>query len=952
MTELNHSMPVELEAWAQSQWQQWWSHLNPSQQEKIQDDRLKSQFFRAVVGSEYFSQTLLKNADDALDWLVAVANQSLSSAMLMDDIRQQCAGVQNSDELDRALRMSRKKYMLAIIFLDLNRITDCVQTTALVSTLASTCLQVALDFHYSQMTSRFGVPMGRESGQAQPMLIIGMGKLGGGELNLSSDIDLLFAYPESGETQGAKKSIDNQTFFNRCGQAVINSLNTITADGFVFRVDMRLRPYGQSGALTSSFAALAVYYQTQGREWERFAMVKARVVASVVAGERESIIEQSIEELDELLQAFTYRKYIDFSVIESLRNLKDLINQEVRRRALDDDVKLGAGGIREIEFIVQTFQLIRAGRQHTLRERSLLAAMQRLRDLNYIDAEDGAMLKAAYLFLRNLEHLLQAWRDEQTQQMPTDSLAIARLAWLMGCSSSEEFKSAFEQHRRSVHQAFLDVVADPDHEKQTEWQVLWKTSQKSQVTWLQSEEPEVDEPPEVFCLLQDFREQRSIQLLGANARANLDIVLPVILSQVESNEVLKRLLDWLAAIAGRSVYLTLLVENPEIIASLVNLFGSSSWVAEQLTQSPSLLDELLNEESLYRIPSKDWLATELRQQLLRIPEDDLEVQMDALRYFKQSHSLKVAASDLSGKRELMKTSDYLTYLAEVILTEVLALAMTEMSRQYGQPEGDFIMVGYGKLGGIEMSYSSDLDLVFIYQADPQATTPGPKSIDYHTFYTRLGQKIIHLLTTRMNSGQLYEVDMRLRPSGSSGLLVSTMAAFERYQKENAWVWEHQALVRARVVSGAPQLAEQFAQLRQRVLASERDQNLVREEVLKMRDKMREHLLKPGNLSKFDLKQGVGGIVDIEFMVQYAVLAWAHQVPELAKYTDNIRILDALQAEQRIGADSAQFLIDTYQTYRMAAHRLALQQQPAMIDADCYIEERQRVQAIWQSIFSL
>ncbi|ODS24599.1 bifunctional glutamine synthetase adenylyltransferase/deadenyltransferase [Candidatus Endobugula sertula] len=840
------------------------------------------------------------------------------------------------------------------------------------------------------------MPRGASSKAPQQLLVLGMGKLGGGELNVSSDIDLIFVFSESGETDSDTASIDNQLFFTRLGKRLIKSLNDVTVDGFVFRVDMRLRPYGQSGALVSSFAALENYYMTQGREWERFAAIKARVVAcSTLPDIQQSLMLQrkAYEELDQILLPFTYRKYIDYSVVEALRRLKAMIVQEVRRKGMQSNVKLGTGGIRELEFIVQAFQLIRGGRDVQLQQRHWLAVLKPLCVDQTLDEDVVQQLRNSYLFLRKTEHAIQAYQDQQTQQLPIDERLQNVLSWVMGFDNWQSFLSELDRYRNNVSQQFQWVVADPKDKlaKQAiseEWVDLWMER--------------IDKPEQLLAFsgysnadavleqLNGFRQCWGVKQLSSASREALDQFIPHLLSAAatmdESDVSLLRLLGWLEKIVSRSSYLTFLLENPGVVHQLLVLFQGSVLIVELLTQMPSLLDELLNMESLYTLPNQQELQDDLRQRLLRIDENDLESHMEVLRYFKLVHVLRVAASELSGALPLMKVSDYLTWIAETVLAEVVNLAWQLLVSKHGVPseqllgEEDnncsvngvcttapgFIVVGYGKLGGIELSYNSDLDLVFIYQADAQGFTTGEKPIDNQTFYTRLGQKIIHILNTRTLSGPLYEVDMRLRPSGNSGLLVSSMAAFLRYQEGDAWTWEHQALVRARPIVGDMALLETFHQMRRRILETQRALPELRTSVIEMRQKMRDHLgssnknqqknhLNQGKKALFHLKQDTGGIVDIEFMVQYAVLAWSHEWHSLSQYTDNIRILECLDEVGIIDTEQTRALINVYQRYRQIGHLLALQKQSSLIEEDQFshyplASMRQQVQLLWQQLF--
>ena len=868
--------------------------------------------------------------------------------------------VSAKEEFDQQLRRFRNQSMVRIIWRDFNRTANMQETTAELSYLAQSCIQTTLDYHYSQLEHLYGTPQNRQ-GEPQPFIVLGMGKLGAYELNLSSDIDLIFAYPEQGETTGANKTLENQEFFSRLGKRLIQSLDVKTAEGFVFRVDMRLRPYGQSGPLVSSFAALEDYYQHQGREWERYAMVKARVIATNGAPGLSC-------ELDQLIKRFTYRKYVDFSVIEALRSLKQMIVQEVKRRKINDDVKLGAGGIREIEFIAQAFQLIRGGREIDLQDNRLLTILPRLETHKCLPEGVAQELINAYIFLRNTEHAIQGYADQQTQKLPVDAPVQAKLAKVMGFSSWDEFLQALNQHRSFVKEEFARVIAGPEEENSTSeegnvWKNLWQEELDGQSCLKALQEGGHEDSARSLELLHELQTSTSGSRLHPTSKQRLDLFIPLLLTAIEKTqsptETLLRILKLVKAVARRSAYLLLLIENPKALMQLVKLSEASPWIANQLSEHPALLDELLDQRSLYSPPSKAELEDELRRIMLRIPESDLEDQMETLRYFRSAHALRVAACEITGALPLMKVSDYLTYIAEVIINYVLQLCWNMMVAKHGYPDGNeretpgFIIVGYGKTGGIELGHGSDLDLVFIHNASATGYTNGKRELDNQTFYMRLGQKVIHILNTNTHSGQLYEVDMRLRPSGNSGLLVASLQAFEKYQNNEAWTWEHQALVRARSVSGDPALSKAFNTIRAEILQKERDDTQLKKDVVEMRLKMREHLGSDKNnegIEQFNLKQDPGGIVDIEFMVQYAVLAWSHTHPALITYTDNIRILENLAQSDLLSAQEAKQLTEAYITYRSYGHRLTLQQQPNLVDAKLFVEERQTVIKIWQRLF--
>jgi [glutamine synthetase] adenylyltransferase / [glutamine synthetase]-adenylyl-L-tyrosine phosphorylase len=955
---------------------------------------LAPQLVRALVGSQYIVDSVCRYPELLLHWLlVDTPYAPLSAVRIVEMAALACECCETPEQLNKTLRQLRRRMMVAIVWRDLNGLSDFAEVCQSMTAMAEVLIQQAVDFHYRQLSSKHGLPIGQESQVPQPLLVVGMGKLGGAELNVSSDIDLLFVFPESGETDHVTRPLDNQQFFIRLGQLVIKSLNEPTVDGFVFRVDMRLRPYGQSGPLVSSFAALEHYYATQGRDWERFAGIKARVVAcSALVDPAQSLLlaHQAKAELADILLPFVYRKYTDFSVIESLRQLKAIIAQEVRRKGMETNVKLGAGGIRELEFIVQTFQLIRGGREWQLQERHWLTVMAQLAEDDLFDEGVAEDLCDAYRFLRKTEHALQAYKDEQTQALPEDTRTQAILAWAMGFANWDDFSLQLAAYRQRVSEQFQLVIADPQDKSaqvviDEEWLALWLGRADDGVRYLTDHGCE--QAPLIVQQLDKLRNSWSVRQLSASSRESLDALMPQLLATTvqlaQADTTLLRMLTWLEKIVGRSSYITLMLENPSVLRHLAVLFEGSVWIAELLAQMPALMDELLSAESLYHLPSKAELQSELRIRLLRVEPDDVETTMEVLRYFKLSHSLRVAASELAGGLALMNVSDYLTWIAEVVLEQVLVLAWHQLRLKHGVPSGvnkvhsaegidiassGFAIVAYGKLGGIELSYSSDLDLVFVYQADANAMTNGDKPIESQTFYIRLGQKIIHLLNMRTLSGPLYEVDMRLRPSGNSGLLATSMEAFSRYQLQEAWTWEHQALVRARPVVGDAFLMTALRELRQQVLASKRSPIELKQAVVEMRQKMRNHLgsstsgkaagqENSGETPLFHLKQDAGGIVDIEFMVQYAVLAWAVDQLGFAEYTDNIRILEYWQSSGCDGAEQAPALIAIYKAYREVMHRLALQKQSSLIALDQFsqyqlADKRQQIQEVWQHLFGV
>jgi glutamate-ammonia-ligase adenylyltransferase len=925
-----------------------------------QDAALAQQFARVIGLSRFVAETL-RRFPDVLEDLLASGDiiQSYSDAAAM---QRHMPSLESDDEagLQRQLRLFRRREMVRIIWRDLNRTADMAETTRDISRLAEIALQQALAICTQQMQTKYGTPTSHDGQREVGMVVLGMGKLGAGELNLSSDIDLIFAYREGGYTRGGEKELDNQSYFTRLGQRLIKAIDAMTIDGFVFRVDMRLRPYGNSGALALSFDAMEDYYQDQGRDWERYAMIKARPVAGNSADGAE---------LMDILRPFSYRRYIDFSVIESLRKLKAMIRQEVARKGLHDNVKLGAGGIREVEFIAQSFQLVRGGRDPELQERSVLKILDLLQTRELLTPQDRNALREAYVFLRNTEHAIQALDDQQTQNLPSSPEDALRIAAALGFATQSELDVEIKRHRAEVSARFVDIVRGEDEDQEASVDPLWMTFWQS----IDEREDAVDVLVEqgfadidnVYQALQSLTQSRAFLALENQSRERIDRFMPLLFatcaSSAQPSLALLRVMPLVAAIQRRTAYIVLLTENPSALAELCSLCAMSPWIAEQLAQYPVLLDELLDASTLYSPPSRQVLQEELLMTSLRLPSEDLEAHMDNLRTFKMAHVLRVAAAEVTGRLPLMKASDYLTWIAEVVVEFVVTLAREDLRRKYGDPthsngeviESGFSVVGYGKMGGIELSYSSDLDMVFVYDAPMGGYTNGDKSIDNSVFFTRLGQRVLHIMTTRMSSGILYEVDMRLRPSGASGLLVSSLEAYRNYQEKSAWTWENQAIVRARVVAGDLALGTRVEQVRQGVLARSRDRATLQGEVVEMREKMRDHLLPPEcrgeGASMFHLKHSRGGIVDIEFMVQFAILAHTHQHPDVARFTDNIRLLESLAKIDVIGYDECQFLCDTYRALRTAGHALALQGQSSVVPLEPYLETSQRVVAIWRRL---
>ncbi|MCS2169970.1 bifunctional [glutamate--ammonia ligase]-adenylyl-L-tyrosine phosphorylase/[glutamate--ammonia-ligase] adenylyltransferase [Scandinavium sp. TWS1a] len=914
-------------------------------------DAFSPQAQAAMTFSDFISQSLVAYPA----WLSELENTPPQAdewqhyaAWLQDAL----VNVSDENSLMRELRLFRRRVMVRIAWAQALSLISTESSLQQLSHLAETLIVAARDWLYDACCREWGTPCNAD-GKPQPLLILGMGKLGGGELNFSSDIDLIFAWPEHGSTQGGRRELDNAQFFTRMGQRLIKALDQPTMDGFVYRVDMRLRPFGESGPLVLSFAALEDYYQEQGRDWERYAMVKARIM-----GDREGVY---VDELRATLRPFVFRRYIDFSVIQSLRNMKGMIAREVRRRGLKDNIKLGAGGIREIEFIVQVFQLIRGGREPSLQGRALLPTLGSIDALHLLPEGEAQLLHDAYLFLRRLENLLQSINDEQTQTLPQDDLNRARLAWGMGFADWDALTQALDAHMANVRQIFNALIGDDeetsaDEQLSEHWRELWQDAlQEDDTTPVLTHLTDSDRN-QVLALIADFRKELDKRTIGPRGRQVLDSLMPHLLSNVCSREdapvPLARIMPLLTGIVTRTTYLELLSEFPGALKHLIRLCAASPMVASQLARYPLLLDELLDPNTLYQPTATDAYRDELRQYLLRVPEEDEEQQLEALRQFKQAQLLRVAAADIAGTLPVMKVSDHLTWLAEAMIDAVVQQAWVQMVARFGQPRHlaerqgrGFAVVGYGKLGGWELGYSSDLDLVFLHDCPVEVMTDGEREIDGRQFYLRLAQRIMHLFSTRTSSGILYEVDARLRPSGAAGMLVTTTEAFADYQHKEAWTWEHQALVRARVVYGDPQLQSQFDSIRRDVLTVSREGETLQTEVREMREKMRSHL-GGKHRDRFDIKADEGGITDIEFITQYLVLRFAHDKPKLTRWSDNVRILELLAQNDIMDEQEALALSLAYTTLRDALHHLALQEEAGHVEPEAFAAERELVRASW------
>jgi glutamate-ammonia-ligase adenylyltransferase len=884
----------------------------------------------------------------------------------LDDIAEEA-------DFARAIRQMRKSLMVKIGVADLLKQIPIEQSFKLIAGLSDLLILSAYRRAYYEVAKVNGQPM-TEEGQSMPLSILGMGKLGGQELNFSSDIDLIFCYPGTGQTVGGRKCIDHHSFFIKVAQKLINFLDHQSGDGFVFRVDMRLRPFGDSGPLVLSYSAIEDYYQAQGRDWERYAMLKARVIyqtpiENLPKGEPLPVDYVYGEQLQALLRPFVYRRYIDFSVIDSLRKMKQMITVEARRKNTGLNIKLGFGGIREVEFIAQVLQLIRGGREKALQVRPLLSALHQLEVHQALGEQQVEQLTNSYLQLRRCEHYLQVFNDKQTQLMPEDELNQQRLAYLFGFDHFTDCRAYIVEVMEVVHSEFHYLIDDgePDKSDQPDvFEAFWQfidthdeitdvelIAQQSVFDWLDNDQ----QGAFIGCLMK-FKTDIQKGYIGGRGKEVLDRLIPQLLNGFKQAKehlpTLERVLEVISKIASRTVYLELLNENDGALKQLVKLCSQSRWVAEQLSHQPILLDELIDPRVLYHPIAVDLYQQTLGEYMMRVPQDDLEQQLEYLRHFKLSHQLRIAAADISGVLAVGEVSSHLTAVAEAIVQNVMTIAWQQMVARYGEPDGGtlldmgFGIIAYGKMGGSELGYGSDLDVVFVHDCDSSKPTNGKKAIDSRQFYLKLAQRVVHIFTTRTVSGVLYEMDTRLRPSGNSGLMALNINRYGAYLAHEAWTWEHQALVRSRMVYGSPSLKQQFIDIRCQILMKSRDENVLRAEVTNMRIKMRDNLGK-GTKVLFDLKQGAGGIADIEFITQFLVLAHSAEHRELTDCCSNVELLELFAQYQIISTEQAQTLLQSYWQLRGIYHQLTLQQQDKLTDSQGVQALTVQIQQIWQAV---
>ena len=908
--------------------------------DQIATTPLAQYFSEIIYFSDFFYRTIQRYPQGIVELIQSEdLINTYESNHLINKVEQSIGKLNDIDKLDAFLRQLRHIEMARIVWRELSGVADTERTIEDLSNLADACLQLAVAVHSERLWQKYGKPFDEQSDQTAEFVVFALGKLGGKELNFSSDIDLVFAFSANGNTLG-EKSISNNEFFIKLGQAVINSLNEINDQGQVYRVDMRLRPNGQSGPLAMSFSAMENYYQIHGREWERYAWIKARAVAGDINSGRDFLAS---------LRPFVYRKYLDYQVYESLEEMKSMINKEIRQQGMQNNIKLGRGGIREIEFIVQSHQLVRGGRDTSLRTGFLKSALHALEQSQTIEKKVSKGLHRAYLFLRTVEHRLQMKDDQQTHQLPTQSDELNILAASMGLTH-DEFSNLIKSQREFVQKQF-SRLHDRQNEQASEsqWQILWNAVVSNQDTSLDHNGIE-----DFKAVLTAYVQGKSYRSLEARGRKILDQLIPKILQFISKQpnpaQALNRTFPVISSIGGRTAYLSLLDQFPVACKQLVQLCGASPWVSRWIASNPIVLDTLINPRTdLYSFNEDIELLIERK-----ISDDaDGELNHDILRQIHHSCILQIAMADLQSQYNATEIRSFISNVAQSIINQVVKLCQKELLPKFGKPglthdDEAFGVIAYGKLGSNELSYNADLDLVFIFddQSLTEETQGGRKAVRTDYYFSRLVQRILTMLTMQTSAGELYDVDTRLRPSGRSGLLVSSLVQYKKYQLEQAWVWEHQALVKARIITRNARLLALFEQIRINVLSQPRDEQQLKSEIVSMRVRMRES----SKASGAGYKKDPGGMIDIEFICQYLVLRYAHAQEKICQYRSVMDILNFTKQHDLLDADRAEILIDTYQIIQEIENQHKLNGVIDESKQDKLEKQMEKVKHVWEQIF--
>ena len=897
--------------------------------------------------STYAADQLSKSPEIFADW---ISQQRESKSLNFSIIKADFEGVAfNELLLKKRLRYWRHYFMVQIILNDTCAQTPLKTILYQVSYLADLLIQVALQIASTELEAKHGIPLNSD-GERQQLMVIGMGKLGGGELNFSSDIDLIYVYAEEGSLDGLGH-LSYREFFIRVGRLLAKLLNDVTADGFVYRVDLRLRPWGDSGPLVITLAGLENYYHLNGRDWERYALVKARVITGA---------ESDKKKLQDVISPFVYRKYHDFNVFSGLGSLKKQIDIEARKKQQKNNIKLGLGGIREIEFSIQALQILQGGRRKQLQVQSIMTMFEVAKSETFYTSDELAILEESYHLFRIVENRIQMIADQQTHTLPDSEEGQQRMILSLPFDSWDELMQAVNAAKEKVNVIFNQLFSeqlDPE-------EVVVDFSLYNEQQWLDYAEQYGFSGEKSFAEeMSRFFGERTIVYMSKNGRDRLFQLLPALLTEVyknkDSSALLSKITNLLSAIAGRSVYLELMSRYQPMLSKLIDLFAKSDWLADEIIHYPILLESVLipQEDSIFK---KSDLIRALNRELEHVG-GDVELELDVLRVFKRQQMFQIALKEIEGKIPALEASRYLSELAAVMLQASYELNWTVLVKNYGEPEyrldgkkhqAKMGVIAYGKLGGQELHYSSDLDVIFLHNSKgSKQLTNGKKQLDNGTFFARLAQKIIASLSLLTSSGRMYEIDARLRPNGASGYLVTAMDAYQTYQLTKAWVWEHQALVRAVYVAGDEVIAAEFQAAKCHILSLQHDRENLAEEVQDMREKMYQAKVKESQAStRFNIKQGRGGLVDIEFMVQYLVLRHANKISSLCQYSDNITMIEQLIENQCVVPEFKQ-LTEIYIKLHQYLHQQVLL---THYEIDCNDELTNNIELVrshWKQCFA-
>lgn len=885
--------------------------------------------------SESLSNIFLKNPADYLELLCSPQITERRFKQRHDEVlKALSSGVDDIAILSKILRDYRRKEMFRIGVKDLIRIDDPVVLMKEISDLASACLENATSFSLKQLEDLYGVPyfVDYEGNKKRAeFCVIGLGKLGGEELNYSSDVDIFFIYSsDRGETEGGRSGsrINLHTFYVKASEQIVKLIGNITEDGFVFRVDLRLRPEGINGDLAYSLRSAEIYYESWGQTWERAALIKARPVAgSVALG----------EEFLKVVEPFVYRRYLDFGAIDEIKAIKKRIESSLWRNiGRGQDLKLGEGGIREIEFFLQAHQLIYGGRNRRIRERNTLNTIERLVMEGIIDEQDGEGLRRAYIFFRETEHKIQLYQERQTHSLPLTRRDMRRLARALGftdsdkMSAEEKFQEVLRIHTERVKSIFNRLFSGGERDEATTvvcLDELFQEEQGGEDLILRLRQIGFKRPERAYENLRLLYEGPPFAHFSEKTKELLRRMAPRIMGEVAKNpdpdKALINLEKFLSSVGARRSYYALLYENPQILKTLMHLFGTSDFLSNYLIEHPEILDTLLLYGSAHIRRQKDEISRELEEALEGV--EDIEEILEITRQFRHAELLRVGINDIAGELGLEEVTAQLSDIADICVEKAMEISWKHLTRVYGIPEGSgdkpaFLILGMGKLGGREINYYSDLDLIFIYSSTGE-TRGGEKRISNHEFFTKLAQRIISFLSVRTRGGILYQIDTRLRPSGNAGPLVCSLSSFEEYHRRSSWLWERFALLKARAVAGDPILAEEIKAIIEKFVFLRPVEREALRELHHLRRRMEVELAKEGE-GKYNIKVGKGGIVDVEFIIQALQIIYGKDDVEL-RQTNSFRLLNLLQKRDYLPEGDSKVLMDGYYFLRNLENRLRL-----------------------------